>query len=174
MREHFAAPWSTRLKVTTAIFAAVLLVAAYAVKGWGSLVVLAILLVAATFSIRGYSVHQGKLLIHRLGWATTYDLAALVSAKVSPGATIGSVRAMGIGGLFGFVGHFHNAVLGSYKAYATSELNTVVLEIAGETIVVTPDDPHEFVGAVQAAQASLDSRSAGESRGDSDAHPDRR
>jgi len=174
MREHFAAPWSTKLKATTALFVAVLLMAAYATKGWASLVVLAIFLVAAAFAIRGYSVRQGKLLIHRLGWATTYDLAALVSAEVSPGTTIGSLRAMGIGGLFGFVGHFHNAVLGSYKAYATNELNIVVLEFASEKIVVTPDDPHEFVDALQAAQAGLQARSAGDRLEEGDAHPDRR
>jgi hypothetical protein len=173
MREHFTAPWSTKLKVTSGVFVAVLLVAAYAAKGWGSLVVLSILLGAAAFAIRGYSVHQGKLLIHRLGWATTYDLAALSSAEVSPGATIGSLRAMGIGGLFGFVGHFHNAVLGSYKAYATNELNTVVLEIAGEKIVVTPDDPQQFVDAVQAVRAGIQSRPASETQEDNNAHPDR-
>lgn len=153
MREHFAAPWSTKLKATTAVFVGILLVAAYAARGWVSLLILAIFLVTATFAIRGYSVRQGKLLIHRLGWATTYDLASLVSAEVSPGATIGSIRAMGIGGLFGFVGHFRNAVLGSYKAYATNEHNTVVLAFEDETIVVTPDDPHEFVDAVVAAHA---------------------
>lgn len=173
MREHFTAPWSTKLKTTTAVLAAVLLVAAYAAKGWASLVVLAILLVAAAFAVRGYSVRQGRLLIHRLGWATTYDLSTLVSAEVSPGATIGSVRAMGIGGLFGFIGHFHNAVLGSYKAYATNDLNTVVLEIAGETIVVTPDDPQAFVEAVGAARDEPRSWQTGEPRRSRDAHLDR-
>ena len=158
MREHFAAPWSPKLKATTAIFIAVLAVAAYAIRGWGSLVILAVFLVAVAFAIRGYSVRQDKLLIHRLGWATSYDLSTLVSAEVSPGATVGSVRAMGIGGLFGFVGHFHNAVLGSYKAYATNALNTVVLEIGGDTIVVTPDAPHDFVEAVRAAHDNLQSQ----------------
>jgi hypothetical protein len=173
MREHYSAPWSTKLKVTTAVLAAVLIVAAYAAKSWGSLVVLAILFGAAVFAIRGYSIQQGKLLIHRLGWATSYDLATLTSAEVSPGATVGSLRAMGIGGLFGFVGHFHNAVLGSYKAYATNELNTVVLEIAGEKIVVTPDDPQEFVDAVQAVQDGIRSQPAGGAAKENDAHPDR-
>jgi hypothetical protein len=173
MREHYAAPWSTKLKVTSAVFAAVLLVAAYATRGWASLVIVAIFLVAATFAIRGYSVRQGKLLIHRLGWATTYELAKLLSAEVSPGATIGSVRTMGIGGLFGSIGHFHNAVLGSYKAYATNERNTVVLDFAGEKIVVTPDDPQQFVDAVEAAQAQLQASMAGEPGSETDAHPDR-
>jgi hypothetical protein len=64
-------------------------------------------------------------------------------------------------------------VLGSYKAYATNELNTVVLEIAGEKIVVTPDDPQQFVDAVQAVRAGIQSRPASETQEDNNAHPDR-
>ena len=155
MREHFFAPWSTRLKLMTGGLAAILIIAAAVTAGPGSLVILAILLVAAAFAIRGYSVMDGKLLIHRLGWSNKFDLAELVRAEVSPGATMGSLRTMGIGGLFGFVGHFHNEILGSYKAYATNEFNTVVLVFGNQTIVVTPDDPEEFVEAVTAAKAAL-------------------
>jgi hypothetical protein len=155
MREHFFAPWSTRLKLMTGGLVIVLIIAAVATKGWGSLVILAILLVAAAFAIRGYSVMDGKLLVHRLGWANKFDLANLVSAEVSLGATMGSLRTMGIGGLFGFVGHFHNEILGSYKAYATNEFNTVVLVFGDETIVVTPDDPEEFVEVVMAERDTL-------------------
>jgi hypothetical protein len=139
----------------TAVFVVILAVAAYSAKGWASLVMVAIVLVAAALTIRGYSVVEGKLLIHRLGWATKYDLARLSSVEISPGVTVGSMRTMGIGGLFGFVGHFQNAVLGSYKAYATNDLNTVVLAFEDETIVVTPDDPAGFVEAVEAACADL-------------------
>ena len=155
MREHFFAPWSTRLKLMTGGLAAILIVAAAVTAGPGSLVILAILLVAAAFAIRGYSVMDGRLLIHRLGWSNKFDLSELVSAEVSPGATMGSLRTMGIGGLFGFVGHFRNEILGSYKAFATNELNTVVLVFGDQTIVVTPDDPEEFVEVVTAAEAAL-------------------
>lgn len=155
LRQHFRAPWSNKLKGLTAAFVAILAIAAYTVKGWASLVMLAILLVAAVFAIRGYSVSDGRLLILRLGWATRYDLSRLSRVEISPGATLGSVRTMGIGGLFGFVGHYHNAILGSYKAYATNDLNTVVLGIDDETIVVTPDDPAAFVEALENARARL-------------------
>ena len=162
MREHFSAPWSTKLKLTTGGLAAVLLIAAVATAGWGSLVIAGIMLAAAAFAIRGYSVMDGKLLIHRMGWANKFDLAELTSAEVNPGATMGSLRTMGIGGLFGFVGYFHNEILGSYKAYATNEFNTVVLVFGNETIVVTPDDPEAFVEAVKAASPALQTASAGE------------
>jgi hypothetical protein len=155
MREHFYAPWSTKLKVTTGIFAAVLVVAAVAAGGWGSAVIVGILIFAAAFAIRGYSVMDGKLLIHHLGWANKFDLSKLSKAEVSPGVTMGSARTMGIGGLLGFVGYFHNQILGSYKAYATNEFNTVVLVFGKETIVLTPDDPEAFVEAVKAASPAL-------------------
>jgi len=135
--------------------AAILIIAAAVTAGPGSLVIVAILLVAAAFAIRGYSVTDGRLLIHRLGWSNKFDLAELVSAEASPGATLGSLRTMGIGGLFGFVGHYHNEILGSYKAYATNEFNTVVLVFGDQKIVVTPDDPEEFVEVVTAARAAL-------------------
>ena len=151
MREHFYAPWSTKLKLTTGAFAAVLVVAAVAAGGWGSAVIVGILIVVAAFAVRGYSVMDGKLLIHHLGWANKFDLSKLSKAEVSPGVTMGSARTMGIGGLLGFVGYFRNEILGSYKAYATNELNTVVLVFGNETIVVTPDDPEAFVEAVKAA-----------------------
>jgi hypothetical protein len=151
MRKHFRAPWGAKLKLTTGLFAVALIAVAVTTGGWGSAVALIILVAAAAFAVRGYSVVDGRLLIHRLGWATKFDLADLTRVEVDPGATMGSLRSLGIGGLFGFVGRFYNQVLGSYRAYATNDLNTVVMVFDGETIVVTPDDPQAFVEAVGAA-----------------------
>ena len=152
MRQHFKAPWGTKLWVMTAGVLAILVVALVTVKGWAALLLVAIVGLALAFAVRGYSVQDGQLLIHRLGWATKFDLSELLSVEFSPRATIGSIRTMGIGGLFGFVGHFRNEILGSYRAYATDEENTVILDFSGEKIVVTPDSPVEFVAAVEAAR----------------------
>lgn len=155
MRQHFKAPWGTKLWVMTAGVLAILVVALVTVKGWAALLLVAIVGLALALTVRGYSVLDGQLLIHRLGWATRFDLADLTSVEFSPGATIGSIRTMGIGGLFGFVGHFRNEILGSYRAYATDEENTVILDFSGEKIVVTPDSPVEFVAAVEAARLDV-------------------
>lgn len=155
MRQHFKAPWGTKLWVMTAGVLAILVVALVTVKGWAALLLVAIVGLALAFAVRGYSVLDGQLLIHRLGWATKFDLAELTSVEFSPGATIGSIRTMGIGGLFGFIGHFRNEILGSYRAYATDEENTVILDFSGEKIVVTPDSPVEFVAAVEAARLDV-------------------
>jgi hypothetical protein len=153
MRRHYDAHWSRKLQITTAVLGLILVIAAIAADGWGSLFVVGIGLVAATFAIRGYSIVDGKLLIHRLGWSTKYDLADMTSIRFEPGATMGLIRALGIGGLFGFVGHYHNEMLGTYKAYATDESKTVVMEFPRGIIVVTPGDPWGFVEAAEAAQA---------------------
>jgi hypothetical protein len=155
VRRDFGAPWSTKLKVMTVVLVVILAFAGYSSPGWGRLVAVAIALVAAAFAIRGYSVRDGKVMVHRLGWANKFDLAKLSSVTVSPGATMGSIRAMGIGGLFGFVGYYRNEILGMYQAFATNETNTVILDLEGKKIVVTPDDPQEFAQAVETARQGL-------------------
>ena len=46
-----------------------------------------------------------------------------------------------------------HSILGSYRAYATSRENTVVLDFDGKKVVVTPEMPTEFAEAVRSHQA---------------------
>jgi hypothetical protein len=75
--------------------------------------------------------------------------AGTTQAAVLPQVMHGSVRVFGIGGL-GAVGTFHNAQLGTYRAYATNGENTVVLGFGDRTVVVSPDAPDAFAAAVRA------------------------
>lgn len=157
LRRHFNAPWGWTVWGVTALGAGALLVGA-AVSG--SVFVQAllggILLSCLAFSVRGYSIVDGQVLVHRLGWATRFDLGALRSVEMAPGVMTGSIRTFGNGGLFGFYGRFRNATLGSYKAYATKGENAVVLDVEGTgPVVITPDDPAAFVETVQAEQNEL-------------------
>jgi len=150
---HFRAPWSRKVKLMTAVVI-IIIGGTYVISPlWASLPVVAILFGCFAFMVRGYSVTEDQILIHRLGWATRFDLQALREVYAAPGATIGSVRTFGVGGLFGYFGWFRNATLGSYRAYATNEEHTVVLELADETIVITPDAPDDFVEAVNHARS---------------------
>ena len=115
----------------------------------GSLVTVGIGLAVLAFSVRGYTVTDSELLVHRLGWATRFDLRKLREATFEPGAMTGSVRTLGIGGVFGFAGRFRNASLGAYRAYATDGARTVVLDFGDTTVVVTPDRPAAFVEALR-------------------------
>src|SRR5437879_3990151 len=60
---------------------------------------LLILIGGALFMVRGYTLDDGKLIIHRLGWSSRLDLASLASAVYDPAATAGSIRIAGNGGL---------------------------------------------------------------------------
>jgi transcriptional regulator with XRE-family HTH domain len=149
-RTHFSAPWSRKLQITTAAILIVIIAATVSLGPHASWIGLGVLILAAVFSIRGYSVVEGQVLVHRLGWSTRLDLSQLQQIEADPGAMMGSVRLMGIGGLFAFLGTFRNELLGVYRAYATDGKNAVVLDMNGSTVVVTPDSPSQFVKAVLA------------------------
>lgn len=105
----------------------------------------AILVGAALFSIRGYSIVDRTLLIHRLLWATRLPLDELGDARFAPGIMHGSTRVFGNGGLFSFSGWYRNDELGTYRAFVTDPAHTVVLWFRTYTAVVSPESPTEFV-----------------------------
>ncbi|MDX1530757.1 MAG: PH domain-containing protein [Rhodothermales bacterium] len=155
----FRAPWDLRLTLITVL--ALVLLVGVGVATWflseGVLeravsggTPLAIVLGALACSVRGYRVAGGRLHVLRLGWTTTFPLDRLRDVRAQPGATAGSIRTFGNGGLFAFVGRFRNGLLGPYRAFVTDPARAVVLEFEDRTVVVTPDDPAAFVAAVQA------------------------
>ena len=101
---------------------------------------------SALFSIRGYSLSRKELRIRRLFWETMIPLKDLQRAWADPAVMNRSFRTMGNGGLFAFSGWFRNKKLGKFRAFVTDPKRSVVLEFrANETIVVSPDDPDEFL-----------------------------
>lgn len=108
-----------------------------------------ILVIAPFYMIRGYSIDDDKLVIHRLGWTKNFDLHRLKSVNIVLEAMKGSWRLLGNGGLFGYIGTFSNKKLGTYRAYATNRYKCVVLELENRTLVVTPDAPEDLVEEVR-------------------------
>jgi hypothetical protein len=104
---------------------------------------------AAPFMVRGYTVTDGAVIIHRLGWSYHLELASLLSVEADPSAMKGSIRLAGNGGLFAFCGWFRNSKLGVYRAFCTDVAHAVVLRFPDRTVVVTPDQPEKFVQAVK-------------------------
>ena len=149
MKSQYQAPWSRKLIITTAFFAVLLIVAFIVMNSLAATIFLSlILIVSVLLLVRGYSIVEGKLLIHRLGWAATYDLLSLKNAEWKPNITVGSIRSFGAGGFFGYVGRFKNNELGKYDAYVTDEQNSVLLEFDDKNIVVSPDEPEKFVDEI--------------------------
>jgi|GEM_PF-511988 len=154
-RTHFSAPWERTVKVVTTvtvvILGIVLVEPMHAIGLIPRLLVLFVLLPSLFLAIAGYSIKDGRLLVHRLGWATKFDLSRLSGFEINPHAMMGSIRLFGNGGLFCYLGLFKNGVLGRYRAYATDTSKCVVLEFGDKKIVVTPDDPKAFVETLREA-----------------------
>jgi len=154
LRKQFTAPWDTKLKVITTtacallLFLALFFQARWINKPYAPLFILPVIL-TMVYSIRGYSLRDGKLFIHRLGWSNSYDLSTLTRMEVNPHAMVGSMRMFGIGGMFSYSGFFRNTMLGAYRAYATNVANSMVLEFGGKRIVITPDSPEEMKLAIE-------------------------
>ncbi|HET6527594.1 MAG TPA: PH domain-containing protein [Balneolaceae bacterium] len=153
MRTHFSAPWDTSLKLLTGFFSLILLaVMFYELTLVSVVLILSIFFVCAFWGVRGYTISETELLIRRLGWANRIKLSDIDDIRYEPNIMKGSIRIWGIGGLFGFIGYFRNSRLGNYKAYSTSNKHSVVLDVNGKKIVVSPDSPSEFIEAVQTTQ----------------------
>lgn len=153
---RFRAPWGTLLKVITALPVAILVgLLLYAgtsgadARLFGAIgLLLAIPVLAAFFAIRGYALCGDTLFVRRIGWSAKVSLTGIASAEADPKAMAWSLRLFGNGGLFCFAGLYWNRRLGSYRAYATDPKRSVVLRFPHRTVVVTPDDPARFVGAM--------------------------
>jgi len=150
--KNYKAPWSASL-VVVSLFATVLCFGVAAGMVWSgrgmlpwlALLPVAIILGGALFTIRGYSVAPGAVLVHRLFWTTRLPLAGLQSAQFQPDAMRWSIRIFGNGGVFSFTGFFRNKALGAYRAFVTDPRRTVVLRFPKRTVVVSPSAPEEFI-----------------------------
>jgi hypothetical protein len=155
MNRH-RAPWSPLL-VGSSIVATVLCVtigvgcflAIPHFTGRLSLIFLAIPLLCLPFMVTGYSLRDGRLLIHRPGWNTWFPLDDFLSAEFLPHANAGSIRLCGNGGFFAFTGLFTNRALGRYRAFWTDQRRTVVLKFSKRTLVISPENPEAFVAEIQ-------------------------
>jgi hypothetical protein len=159
---HFKALWGLPLKAITAGVSCLLSgIAVYSLwqmlNGSAStnliavLMPLVILAFCSLFTVRGYTISMNQLIVHRLGWTNAIELSNLLTAEFVPGVMHGSRRTFANGGLFAFAGNFYASDLGSYRAYVTDGMKAVVLKFTDKTIVVSPDEPEEFIAAVTSA-----------------------
>ena len=159
-RLRFRAPWGMALKGMTGL--SVVLLVGIALIGtfagpresplwiFGMIVMPLVLVIGpALFTIRGYVLTRRALLVQRIGWNSTLDLAGLQSAEADPKAMARSIRLFGNGGMFCFAGLFRNKKLGRYRAFATDAKRAVILKFRDRTVVVTPENPEAFVAKIR-------------------------
>jgi hypothetical protein len=162
MKLHFKAPWGRSLKGMS-IFITLICIGVsisgffaaqlrdHGLDFWiHAMTPILILLVSLPFVIRGYTITEEALLIHRLLWDTRLPLADIRSAEAQSEAMAKSLRTFGNGGLYSFTGWYRNKALGNYRAFVTDLKRTVVLHCKTRCIVISPDDPEDFVEAMKA------------------------
>ena len=160
----FRSPWSRKLSYSTLAFIVVLFLISTLGRNefhragfFDTFMLTGIPLLIASgsslFVIRGYIITRDTLFIQRFFWHSRIDLSDLRSYEIDPDAMKGSVR-FGNGGLFCIAGFFRNGKLGNYRAYATDPKLAVVLKFSDKTVVVTPDNPEQFVAALKEIVAS--------------------
>ncbi len=160
----FQARWGTLLKVLSLFIILVIT----GVPGWLLLskdctatetilycsIPIIVLFITLLFTVRGYVIKGNTLGIKRLLWETEFDLSSLVSVCRDPKAMTGSIRTMGNGGLFSFSGRYRSRKLGPFRAFVTDFRNCVVLKLAEQVIVVSPDNPEMFVEILNNIQSA--------------------
>lgn len=122
-----------------------------------------LLLACLMFTVRGYEITEDVVLVRRLFWKTRLPLAGLKSVEAIPRAMSKSLRTCGNGGIFSFTGWYWNRSLGSFHAYVTDLERTVVIRLAKRTVVISPENPAEFVrdlrGAVMKPESAVNENS---------------
>ena len=161
MKTHFKAPWGTGLKWSSVLVTVICLgisivdgffVPALRQLGAGIwfpiLVPILCVLSMIPFVVRGFTIQNGTLLVHRLWWDTEIALSGLQSAEVIADACRGSLRTFGNGGGFSNTGRYWSKSLGHYRAFVNDWKRPVVLRWPHKTIVLSCDEPEAFVSAV--------------------------
>jgi transcriptional regulator with XRE-family HTH domain len=150
-RTQFSAPMGRSVKTITLVSCLVLLVVGF-LPWWPLTAFLyAVFVACLLFSVTGYELEKGTLVVQRIFWKTRVPLSG-GAARVAPGAMKGSLRLFGCGGLFSFTGLFTSRALGRYRAWVSDTQRTVVIETGGRTLVVSPDMPEQFVEAYAQTQ----------------------
>ena len=112
---------------------------------WLSVFPLFLVVGAALFIVRGYSVSGDSIFIERLFWSTRLPVTGLQSVRFEADAMRGSIRAFGNGGFFSITGYYWNKRLGSYRAFVTDPRRIVVIRFPKRAVVLSPDSPDDFV-----------------------------
>jgi transcriptional regulator with XRE-family HTH domain len=97
--------------------------------------------------VTGFSLKDGRLLVHHVGWAKEYDLGKATGAARCTQARIGPLQVFSY--FFSISGMYYNKLLGFYRGYVTDFEKAVLVEFGKRKIVVTPDDPEEFLASLK-------------------------
>jgi len=120
------------------------------VSKWIRITILVILVFTAGYSFlyhpKSYTVKRDELIIKRQYSNVYVNMKDILDCRVLTEADMkGTIRTFGVGGLFGYFGHYHNPMVGEMTFYATSQDNLVLVHTSTNgTLVLSPDQPEQF------------------------------
>lgn len=167
--KHYPAPWGRRVWLITVAVSLLGLTIALAmplslpVKDSGerwlvwlsSALVLLIVGGTSLWMIRRFELTDDTLVIRRSFWTNQIPLAMIEYAEMDNRACEGAWKTIGNDGLFAMHGRFRSKRLGKFQAYVTNPVNAVVLKVPGDTIVISPENPRQFVNELNRRLAHL-------------------
>ncbi len=94
------------------------------------------------YSTYAYSVNNNKLIIHRPVANRIIKISDINEIRVIDSKELsGTIRTLGVGGLFGYYGKYYNSKIGSMTWYVTQQKNKILVRTGqGEKIIISPDD----------------------------------
>jgi hypothetical protein len=103
------------------------------------------------YSTKGYETKGKSLIIKNRFSEIPLTYKDMADARLITEDEMKSLgRGLGIGGLFGYYGHYHNSSIGDMTFYGTQQKNWVLIHtVNGESIVLTPDEPDKFLTEVK-------------------------
>jgi len=167
--KHYPAPWGRRVWLITGLLSLFAVAMAIAlplllpadkpeeawVRWFAPAVVLSAIGGTSLWLIRGFALDDNALLVRRSFWVNRIPLTRIASAEVDPRACERAWKTMGNDGLFAMHGRFRNKRLGKFQAYVTDPANSVVLKVPGDIIVISPENPRQFVNDLNQRLARL-------------------
>lgn len=108
---------------------------------YGAALMPLVLLLTWMFSVKGYTVLNDVLTVHRPFWDTSIVLPPDTEFKREPEIRKGLGKTTGNGGVFGYTGRFRNKALGGFRAFATNwdHAVSVTSRSSGMCLVITPE-----------------------------------
>jgi hypothetical protein len=110
-----------------------------------TLVPVIILIPSYMYSVKGYQITGGKLVIQRVFSKLNREikLSEIESVSIPLKSDFRwTIRTFGNGGVFGYYGMFANPKLGSFREYVTNRKNRImiILKATKNKIVISPED----------------------------------
>lgn len=104
---------------------------------------------SALFFIRGYSITTDAVQILHFGWTTSLKIKDLSGIERVPLGAMSGIGLFGIWGIFSFTGIARNSTYGVHSRYLTNRLHAVALKFGEKTVMISPDDPEEFINLLR-------------------------